>query len=639
MCGIVGFSGNFSLDSLKASISSLSHRGPDHSGYILVNDDKIGLGHTRLSILDLSIEGNQPMISENGNVIIYNGEIYNYKILKEELLKDGFIFKSQTDTEVLLLLYEKYGTSLLSFLNGIFAFAIYDSKLNKIFIARDNFGVKPLYLYQNENGIIFASEIKAITSFINLSEDKIYKKSVRNHISYLFNPNNNVMVDCLKKISPGEYLIIENGNILEKTTWFNLAKDEISYTKPQENIEKVFTKKLREAVHRQMVSDVPVGALLSGGLDSSAIVAFASEYDKRLPCFTIINQFDEKDGFVDDLPYAKKVAKIFNLPLFEVEVQSSDLIENLYKTISILEEPLADPAALNLHFICQIAKSNDIKVLLSGTGGDDILTGYRRHTAINLSRYLNYLPSFAINFLNKLIGNSHFSGSKIRRLVKFLDNLKYKNEEQIINYFKWTSDNMINSLIEDSEQFKQNNDNEMKNFLSLSNEKLPLLEKMLLLEKRFFLADHNLLYNDKMSMASSIELRVPFLDIEFERFCNKIPLNQKQKLLNNKWILKKAMENHLPKEIIYRSKTGFGAPIRSWVKNELKEFINDSLSESNIKKRNLFNYNYIRNLILDNLENRVDASYTIFSLLCIEIWFQIFIDKKFTFYKSQNKVA
>ena len=153
------------------------------------------------------------------------------------------------------------------------------------------------------------------------------------------------------------------------------------------------------------------------------------------------------------------------------------------------------------------------------------------------------------------------------------------------------------------------------------------------------MADHNLLYNDKMSMASSIELRVPFLDIEFERFCNKIPLNQKQKLLNNKWILKKAMENHLPKEIIYRSKTGFGAPIRSWVKNELKEFINDSLRESNIKKRNLFNYNYIRNLILDNLENRVDASYTIFSLLCIEIWFQIFIDKKFTFYKSQNKVA
>ncbi len=627
MCGFIGFSGKFSQESLKKSLLSLAHRGPDNSGYIYFDHINVGLGHTRLSIIDLSEDGNQPMTSNDGNIIVYNGEIYNFKHLRKILIRKGVKFKSQTDTEVLLHLYEKYGLEITKYLNGIFAIAIFDKKLNKIFLIRDNFGVKPLYYFRNSHGIIFASEIKAIMNFIDFSKELICKKSIRNHLTYLFNPNNTVMIKNLKKVSPGEYLVIHKGNIEEKKIWFSLAKRKINKNAEKKNIKDQLINNFRDAVHRQMVSDVPVGALLSGGLDSSSVVAFAKEVNSQIPCFTIVNDNNKKEGFIDDLPFAKKVSKILNTPLFEVEVNSSDLINNLYKTISILEEPVADPAALNVLFISQIAKSKGIKVLLSGAGGDDVLTGYRRHTALKINQFLKYLPNFSVNLFKKCKVRN-FSNPNIRRLDKFINNLGLKGNDQIINYFKWTSDNVINSLLTNNGKFEFSNDIEMQEFLNLSPKDQPMLEKMLLIEKRFFLTDHNLLYNDKMSMASSIELRVPFLDTEFEDFCNSIPLKYKQRGLQNKWILKKAMEKYLPKDVIYRSKTGFGSPIRSWVRNDLKDFINEILCESNIKKRNIFNYNFIKNLITDNLEYNIDASYTIFSLVCIEIWFQIFIDKK-----------
>lgn len=628
MCGFIGFSGNFNKDFLKKSLVTLSHRGPDSNGYKYIKDSNVALGHTRLSILDLSKEGSQPMISDKGNIIIFNGEIYNFKVLKNDLIREGFVFKSETDTEVVLYLYEKYGKNLTKYLNGIFAFAIYDKDLKEIFLSRDNFGVKPLYYFIDNNGIIFGSEIKAIMNFVSFSNRKISKKSIRNHLTYLFNPNDCVIIENLKKLSPGEYLIIKNNKIKEKKIWFNLAQRKFNYLKSDHNLKKEFTNKLKEAVHRQMISDVPVGALLSGGLDSSSIVAFAKDLNNKLPCFTIVNEFDKKDGFVNDLPYARKVAKTFKLPLFEVEIKSDDLINNLYNMISILEEPLADPAALNLLFISQIAKSKGIKVLLSGAGGDDVLTGYRRHTAIRINQFMKNFPRLPFKLIKNISATNDFSNSKLRRLYKFIENLNLKGHDQIINYFKWTNDKTISQLFNDPNHKMFNNDKELNDFLNLSSVHAPMIEKMLLLEKRFFLTEHNLLYNDKMSMSSSIELRVPFLDIEFENFCNSIPINYKQKLFNNKWILKKSMEDYLPKDIIYRSKTGFGAPIRKWVKSDLRDFINETLSEKNIKKRKLFNYESVKKLISNNLNSKIDASYTIFSLVCIEIWFQIFIDKK-----------
>lgn len=638
MCGFIGFSGKFNNKLLEKCLQTLSHRGPDSNGIKYISDANIGFCHTRLSIIDLSDEGNQPMVSNNGNIIVFNGEIYNFKELKDDLIQQGVKFKSQTDTEVLLNLYDKYGSEITNYLNGIFSFAIFNKKLNQTFIARDNFGVKPLYYFQNSNGVVFGSEIKAIMEFIDFSDGQICKKSVRNHLSYLFNPNKTVMIKNLNKLSPGEYLIIENGEVISRKIWFNLAKRKIKNKFQKKSYKNQFIENFKNAVHRQMISDVPVGALLSGGLDSSSIVTFASQINNQLPCFTIVNNNHKSDGFVDDLPYAKKVSKILNVPLFEVEVNSSDIIDNLYKSISILEEPVADPAALNVLLISQLAKSQKIKVLLSGAGGDDVLTGYRRHTALRINQIFELFPLIPFKLIRKLKFNN-LSSSNIRRMEKFINNLGLQGNNQIINYFKWTNDSLINSLFIDKNKTDFNNDNEMNDFLNMTPKNLSKIEKMLLIEKRFFLSDHNLLYNDKMSMASSIEIRVPFLDIEFENFCNEIPLNFKQKIFQNKWILKKAMEKYLPKEIIYRSKTGFGSPIRSWVRNELKDFINDILSESNIKKRNLFDYGYIKNLIKDNLDYKVDASYTIFSLVCIEIWFQIFIDKTGPTQSFKTKVA
>ena len=445
MCGFIGFSGKFNPKILKKCLQTLSHRGPDSNGIKYISDTNIGFGHTRLSILDLSKDGNQPMVSDNGNIIIFNGEIYNFKDLKKKLILQGVKFKSQTDTEVLLHLYNRYGFKITNYLNGIFSFAIFDKKLNQIFITRDNFGVKPLYYFQNSTGVVFGSEIKAIMEFINFSNDQICKKSVRNHLSYLFNPNKTVMIKNLNKLSPGEYLIIDNGEIISRKIWFNLAERKIKNKFQKKSFKNQFIENFKNAVHRQMISDVPVGALLSGGLDSSSIVTFASQINNQLPCFTIVNNNHKSEGFEDDLPYAKKVSKILNVPLFEVEVNSSDIIDNLYKSISILEEPVADPAALNVLIISQIAKSKNIKVLLSGAGGDDVLTGYRRHTALRINQILDIFPIMPFKLFKKIKFKNIYS-SNIRRLEKFINNLGLQGNNQIINYFKWTDDSLINSL-------------------------------------------------------------------------------------------------------------------------------------------------------------------------------------------------
>ena len=628
MCGIVGVFGG-DLNSLNSANSLISHRGPDDDGIYINRTLNIGLGHRRLSILDTSSFGHQPMFSDDGKlVLVFNGEIYNYKELRSDLKRKGFVFQGKSDTEVLLKLYLSEGKKMLSKLNGIFTFAILDINSELLFLARDALGVKPLYYSTEDNVFAFASEIKALLKLIPNNKE-LDVESINRYLSFLWCPGDGTPLKSVKKLLPGEAIIVKNGCITDKWLWYKLP----ILNNTNKNLDKGrsisgVTKYLRQAVHRQMVADVPLGAFLSGGLDSSAVVAFAREVNPDIRCFSIETKGKQDKGFVADLPYAKRVAKHLNVSLDVVSIESHRMASDLESMIVQLDEPLADPAALNVLYISQLAREQGIKVLLSGAGGDDLFTGYRRHYALQLERYWGWLPKSVRTGLKGITKNLNTDNSINRRIVKMFNGAGLNSEDRLINYFRWSDDSLLQSLY--SPEFRQqlagsNSNQVMQDFLEPILTSASSLDQMLALEQRFFLTDHNLNYTDKMSMAAGVETRVPFLDLDLVNFAARIPDKFKQKGSVGKWVLKKAMEPYLPKEVIYRPKTGFGAPLRTWIKHDLQELLRDVLSPDSLNKRGLFSSKAVQQLILDN-NNKIDASYTLFSLLCIEIWCRHYID-------------
>ena len=628
MCGIVGVFGG-DLNSLNSANSLISHRGPDDDGIYINRTLNIGLGHRRLSILDTSSFGHQPMFSDDGKlVLVFNGEIYNYKELRSDLKRKGFVFQGKSDTEVLLKLYLSEGKKMLSKLNGIFTFAILDINSELLFLARDALGVKPLYYSTEDNVFAFASEIKALLKLIPNNKE-LDVESINRYLSFLWCPGDGTPLKSVKKLLPGEAIIVKNGCITDKWLWYKLP----ILNNTNKNLDKGrsisgVTKYLRQAVHRQMVADVPLGAFLSGGLDSSAVVAFAKEVNPDIRCFSIETKGKQDKGVVDDLPYAKRVAKHLNVSLDVVSIESHRMASDLESMIVQLDEPLADPAALNVLYISQLAREQGIKVLLSGAGGDDLFTGYRRHYALQLERYWGWLPKSVRTGLKGITKNLNTDNSINRRIVKMFNGAGLNSRDRLINYFRWSDDSLLQSLY--SPEFRQqlagsNSNQVMQDFLEPILTSASSLDQMLALEQRFFLTDHNLNYTDKMSMAAGVETRVPFLDLDLVNFAARIPDKFKQKGSVGKWVLKKAMEPYLPKEVIYRPKTGFGAPLRTWIKHDLQELLRDVLSPDSLNKRGLFSSKAVQQLILDN-NNKIDASYTLFSLLCIEIWCRHYID-------------
>lgn len=631
MCGLIGYSGDFTKENLNSGLIKIDHRGPDDSGVFFNDKNHIGLGHSRLSIQDLSSLGHQPMISSDGLIsLVFNGEIYNFKELREELVKKGYEFKSNSDTEVVLNLYIEMGEKMLDKLNGIFAFAFYDSRSNITFIARDRFGIKPLYYSETKKGFAYSSEIKALIHLIP-NDKKIDFNSLNRYLSFLWCPGDGTPLSRVKKMLPAEAMIIHEGGVKKRWIWFKLPIfRNIKANLSEINAIKGTEKHLKEAVKRQLVSDVPVGAFLSGGLDSSSIVAMAKLENPNIECFTIETIDGVEDGMTDDLPYARKAAKYLDLNLNVISINSKKICDDLVYMVQQLDEPLSDPAALNLRYISKLAKDQGIKVLLSGAGGDDIFTGYRRHQAIALDKYWNWVPHKARKGLEDLTSRFDQRNPTYRRITKFFNGAGLIEDERLANFFIWSKqDTLLNLFHKDlkNEFTKSKPLDPMIDFLSPLKEKpINPLDKMLALEQRFFLTDHNLNYTDKMSMSAGVEVRVPFLDNDLVEFAQKIPLKFKQRKNQGKWVLKKSMENYLPNEIIYRPKTGFGAPLRRWIRNDLRDLIGDILSQESINKRGFFDANEVRKIILQNHEGKIDASYTIFSILCIEIWCRSFID-------------
>ena len=624
MCGIIGYFGS-NVDGFikEPRLDLIAHRGPDNSNQC--KGKNYYLGHTRLSILDISKSANQPMFSPDKSfVLIFNGEIYNHKSLRENLLKN-IQFNSSGDTETLLHGLIKYGEKFINQLNGIFAFSFLNIKTGDFIISKDHFGVKPLYYHINSKEIFFSSELKSISTYLN-NKLSIDKKALKNYINFLWSPGERTPFKEFKKLLPGTY-ISGNLNTIEKLKFVKYYKIPFNgkYFKniSEQNLISELEKRLLKAVERQMLSDVPLGFFLSGGLDSSILVAMARKLypDKEIICYTI--RTESNDGFADDLFYAKKVAKHLKVNLKIIDAKN-DILQNFDKVIYHLDEPQADPAPINVYNICSQARLDGIKVLIGGTAGDDIFSGYRRHQLLKYNSIIDKFPVLfrkLIKFCTYKFGNKN---SFFRRLNKICSNIDKPRKERMMSSFSWLNDEILKDL------FLEPNEYYCFEYLEKLSEEIKDdssdLNMMLYWEINTFLTDHNLNYTDKLSMAKGVEVRVPFLDIELVEFSSKLPPKYKLKGTQTKYLLKKVAEKYLPKDIIYRPKTGFGAPVRKWIKNDMDHLIKDYLGRKAIDKRGIFNYENVHKLIRDNKNGKIDASYSIWSLLSLESWFRQFFD-------------
>jgi asparagine synthase (glutamine-hydrolysing) len=633
---------------------SVAHRGPDGEGELWIdvpNETQTGLGHRRLAIIDLSSAGCQPMVLPPSGAagasitLVFNGEIYNYRELRAELAAAGHRFTTQTDSEVLLHLYERDGLDSLDRLNGIFAFAIHDARAHgrppgvergALFLARDQAGVKPLYFSSTARGFLFASEIKALLCEPSVARE-IDPLALHQMLAYLWTPAPRTMLRAVNKLEPGCAMLIHRGSIARRWRYYRLPYDGVRDARPRAAIAADLAAHVERAVRRQLVADVPVGAFLSGGLDSSAVVAMMrrAQPDRRIQCFSIgFGDDADSEGNPADLPYARRVAKHLDVDLEEIRIDAT-AIDRLEEMVAMLDEPQADPAPINALFIAERARSMGIPVLLSGAGGDDIFSGYRRHRALQFERWWAWLPQsirarVQSAAVDRATGRGRGQGGVLgRRLTKMFAHAGEDADRRLIGYFWWSPDRLRRNLYSADFAARIGAADAAAPLLdSLSEipaERDPL-QRMLFLETRHFLADHNLNYTDRAGMSAGVEVRVPLLDLDLINFAARIPASMKQTGSEGKSIFKQAMRDVLPHDVIYRPKSGFGAPLRRWLRRELRARVEDTLDPAVLRRRGIFDPSAVRALIDDDRTGKIDGSYTIFALMCFELWCRRFID-------------
>ncbi|MFM9839141.1 MAG: asparagine synthase (glutamine-hydrolyzing) [Cyclobacteriaceae bacterium] len=634
MCGLAGFIGFDNNEALARQANVIqAHRGPDHQA--IWSDDFVSLAHQRLSIIDLTERGNQPFQKAN-LLIVFNGEIYNYKELRKNLEQIGGIeFKSDSDTEVVLEYFRLFNEKCLDHFIGMFAFAIYDVTTQSLFLARDHFGIKPLFYYHDDFRFAFSSELKTLTSIEEISLSINYKSLVSS-LNYLWVSGNETMFHKCYKLAPGHYLRLTASKELTISKYWSLS-DSIGNTNEAEVINEL-TKVINGTIERHMVADVPVSAFLSGGLDSSLVSVLASNINQNLSTYTIaISQKDKKiEQMPDDQRYAKQLASMHHFDHNEILI-SSQILDLLPKIVRTLDEPIGDPAAINTFIICEAARKKGVKVLLSGMGADEIFGGYRRHRAALLSLKFKMLPSIVqkmiSSFANLLPVRMGSRGIRITRWAKrFLEFASMPFERSYMRSYSYYSSEELGQLLKGD----HSKDIEMlgKEHSEIFNSKFKgdLVNQMCNTDLHLFLLGLNLTYSDRASMAASVEVRVPFVDKKVIEYAMTISGDLKIKGGESKYILKKVSENYLPEEIIYRPKAPFGAPIRAWISNELRSLVDELLSAESIRKRGIFNYDFVKKIIDDDRKGVVDNAYRIYQFLTIELWFREFVDKSKTQY-------
>lgn len=579
MCGITGVfsftdqAQNFKEDTRKA-IVQLGKRGPDNSGEYA--DNHVSFGHTRLSVIDPSPSGNQPFISDDGEeTVIFNGEFYNHKSFRKELQQEGYRFRSNSDTEVILHLYRKCGLNVIKFINGCFALAIWDKKRERLLIARDRLGIKPLYYYHGKDFFGFASEMKALLQYP--IERKINMETMFSYFQLNYIPDHQSMIQGVRKLEPGHYMLITKERISKERFYKipNAAKLEgkvDSYEDAQKNVRKL----LDQAVERRMISDVPLGAFLSGGLDSSIVVALASQYTDKLNTFSI--GFKD-EAFFDETSDAEIIANKYKTNHTSFSLSKSELYGNLHQVLDYIDEPFADSSALAVHILSQHTKKH-VTVALSGDGADEMFSGYNKHLAHQkaLESHFKNNSIKHLNWLWKQLPKSRQGklSNKFRQLERFSNGLKLDDAER---YWLWCSlsneksiMNMIKPDIDMAAYSKRKGD-----LLYFVKNYPKDLHSILLSDMRMVLCQDMLMKVDLMSMGNSLEVRTPFLDHHLVDYAFKIPFEYKMKDGVKKRILRDAFKDEIPSNLLQKPKHGFEVPLLNWFRTELASELDETV--------------------------------------------------------------
>lgn len=634
MCGICGIAGRDDERLVRTMASTIAHRGPDGEGVrtfpSVDGRAPASLGHRRLSIIDPTERGAQPMSYGDGRWwLTYNGELYNFRELRSELERDGMTFRTDCDSEVVLALYARYGEAMLDRMNGIFAFAIWDSLTHELFLARDRLGVKPLYLAEHDGALYFASEVKALLPALPAAS--LRQDAVADFLTFLWVPDPKTMFQGVDKLPPGHCARWADGRLEIRPYW------DMTFA-PEQRSDAEWASMVREAVsqavRRQMVSDVPIGSFLSGGIDSSAIVAEMSRASGRVSTYTVgFSAEDLQHEIVpDDIKYSRMIADQFDVDYHE-RILEANVVDELPRTVWHLDEPLADPAGITTHLICAAARER-MTVVLSGMGGDEVFAGYPRHLAERLARMADVLPQSVRHGLRTSLEGRLTMGKPgrlrgpRRNLMKLLRGIDGTSRDRYLTYCSYYRPDELPAVLSSelrgglSEYDPFHRHHEY--FDRVSGEHW--LNQLLYVDMKTFLPCLNLTYTDKMSMAASTEVRVPLLDDEVVALGGRIPPELKLRRLTRKYVFKRSQEGRLPREVIWRPKAGFGAPVRSWLVGDLKPMVDDVLSRDSVRARGLFDPDEVQRLIRANEAGTEDNALRLWELLTLELWQQAFID-------------
>ena len=636
----------------------LVHRGPDDEGAVFFRDGlpielrkplptgseekgfEVGLGHRRLSIIDLSEAAHQPMANEDGQIwIVYNGEIYNYQELREQLQKMGHVFKSRSDTEVILHAYEEWDVECLKRFRGMFAFGLWDNNRKRLFLARDRLGKKPL-VYSERNGrFAFASEIKALLQ-VPWIERRVNPFAIHHYLTYQYVPSPETIFQSINKLPPAHYLLYDSKrNIRIERYWKLDGSAEKKSRSDLGDLSRMIREKLEESVKLRLISDVPLGAFLSGGIDSSLIVGIMAK-NGGPPVKTFSIGFEEQD--FSELGYAKLVANHFGTEHHEFVVKP-DAIEILPKLVWYYSEPFGDSSAIPTYYVSKMT-SDHVKVVLTGDAGDENFAGYPRYLRSKYVWWFTQLPEklrkkLLPDFL-RVLSISPWKRKTLNRLADFMEMLSSHQGRNYAEQIKICNEMERKSLYTD-EFLREVIEEDPLDYLIEKYEEADTkdpLEKLLFLDMTTYLPEDLLVKVDIATMANSLEARVPFLDHELVEEVAKIPFRLKLRGSTAKYILKKAYSDFLPETILKRKKMGFGVPLARWFRKELKEFARETLLDPQTLGRGYFKKKGIERMLDDHTRQRYDHSAKIWALLFLEMWFRVFVDKDANLISTGNPV-
>lgn len=597
---------------IKKMTKVIEHRGPDEDGFYI--NGSIGLGFRRLSIIDIE-NGSQPLTNEDKTIfLIFNGEIYNFEELRNNLIKENHIFTTNSDGEVIVHLYEKYGFDFLNYLRGMFSFILYDQKNNILFFARDHFGIKPLYYAETDDAYIFSSEIKSIIEYPKIKTE-ICLESLWNYYTFQYVPDPLTMFKRIYKLAPGSYGIVKNGRIHMCSYWEPVFDPD---NKPIDHYVEEIKSALLDSISNHLKSDVPVGAFLSSGIDSAGIVALIKETGRVVDTFTVGFY---GNGEKNEIAYAKYIANILGMPHHNVIVTPKDYLNEIPKAVYYQDEPVADPSALGLYFVARLAKEY-VKVVLSGEGADELFGGYGIYKEPLSLKIFNFIPSFLRYYLY-LSANKLPDGIKGKSFI--IRGTKPLRERYFGNAYIFNEDLKKELLFFDPIEVGARLPTEITKVYYDRAEKYDDITKMQFIDIKTWLPGDILAKADKMTMAHSLELRVPYLDKKVFSVASRIPYYYRITHRTTKYVLRKALSDILPSDVVFRKKLGFPVPIRKWLREDFFEWAYDIISSS--KTDYIINKNFSLNLLMEHKYGVKDNSRKIWTILIFMIWHSIFIEK------------